>query len=147
MITYEALNEQNHRITELSNVLRYLFKDRSMCDTGSCCDLFYQYVDLVKQHIDTVDKEMYSELLQSPDDNINNVAKNFMSGSAEVKKILKSFSKKWCPAKDASMIKIKAYDSFLDDTNELFDLVLQRIQDETEHLYPLVRSLRHSNAA
>ena len=29
------------------------------------------------------------------------------------------------------------------DTNELFDIVLQRILDETEHLYPLVRSLRY----
>jgi hypothetical protein len=49
MITYEELNEQNHRITELSNVLHYLFKDRSMCDTGSCCELFYRYVDMVKE--------------------------------------------------------------------------------------------------
>ena len=33
------------------------------------------------------------------------------------------------------------HEKFLKETNELFDLVLQRIQDETEHLYPLVRSL------
>ena len=88
MITYEELNEQNHRITELSNVLHYLFKDRSMCDTGSCCDLFYRYVDLVKEHIEVVDKEMYRDLLSSPDDKVTNVAKNFMSGSVEIKKIL-----------------------------------------------------------
>jgi len=29
----------------------------------------------------------------------------------------------------------------LDAINNLFDIVLQRIQDETEKLYPLVRSL------
>ena len=147
MITYEELNQQNHRITELSNVLRYLFKDRSMCDTGSCCELFYRYVDLVKQHIDTVDKEMYSDLLKSPDDKINNVAKNFMSGSVEVKKILKEFSKKWCPATQPSELKIKEHAQFLADTNALFDIVLQRILDETEHLYPLVRSLGGSKVA
>jgi len=147
MITYEELNEQNHRITELSNVLRYLFRDRSMCDTGSCCELFYRYVDLVKQHIDTVDKEMYSDLLKSPDDKINNVAKNFMSGSVEVKKILKDFSKKWCPTTQSTELKINEHARFLDDTNELFDIVLQRILDETEHLYPLVRSLGRSKVA
>lgn len=141
MITYKALNEQNHHITELSNVLQYLFKDRSMCDTKSCCDLFNNYVDLVKEHIDTVDKSMYKELLSSPDEKINNVAKNFMSGSVEVKKILKSFAKDWCPSKKSGDLKIKDHQKFLDDTNELFEIVLQRILDETEHLYPLVRSL------
>ena len=30
MITYEELNAANHKITELSNVLLYLFRDRSM---------------------------------------------------------------------------------------------------------------------
>lgn len=141
MITYNELNEQNHRITELSNVLQYLFQDRSMCDTKSCCELFSNYVDLVHEHIDTVDKTMYSELLRSPDEKINNVAKNFMSGSVEVKKILKTFSKDWGPCKNSTDLKIKDHQQFLKATSELFNIVLQRIQDETEHLYPLVRSL------
>ena len=141
MITYEKLNEQNHRITELSNILSYLLKDRSMCDTDSCCDLFYNYVDLVNGHIEMVDTNMYTELLTSPDEKINNVAKNFMSGSVEIKKILKGFSKRWCATKNKNALKIKSHEKFLKETNELFDLVLQRIQDETEHLYPLVRSL------
>ena len=142
MITYEELNEQNHRITELSNVLSYLFKDRSMCDTGSCCDLFYHYVDLVKKHIDLVDRDMYSDMLASPDKKINNVARNFMSGSLEVKRILKDFSRHWCPSRKNDALKIKDHEKFLKDTDALFEIVLQRILDETEHLYPLVRSLR-----
>ncbi len=142
MITYDELNEQNHRITELSNVLHYLFKDRSMCDTGSCCDLFYRYVDLVKEHVETVDKEMYRDLLASSDEKVNNVARNFMSGSMEVKKILKEFTHHWCPSgKNKDALHIKNHARFLKDTDELFEIVLQRIQDETEHLYPLVRSL------
>lgn len=141
MITYKELNEQNHHITELSNVLRYLFKDRSMCDTKSCCDLFKNYVSLVKEHIDTVDKNMYSVLLSSSDEKINNVAKNFMSGSIEVKKLLKEFSNDWCPLKRSHDLKIKDHQMFLAATSDMFDIVLRRILDETEHLYPLVRSL------
>ncbi len=142
MITYNELNEQNHRITELSNILRYLLKERAMCDTGSCCDMFYSYIDLVKDHIDTVDKDMYIDLLKSPDEKINNIAKNFMSGSVEIKKILKNFSKKWCASKSKHELKISDHGKFLEDTNNLFDMVLQRVLDETEHLYPLVRSLK-----
>ncbi len=143
MTTYEELHEQNHRITEMSNVLRYLFKDRSMCDTSSGCDLFYKYMEMVKEHIDIVDKDMYSDLLKSPDKNINNVARNFMSGSIEVKKILKSFTKQWCASKNKKSLEIDSHEKFMNDTDELFNIVLDRIQDETEHLYPLVRSLVH----
>ena len=141
MITYAELHEQNHRITELTNVLNYLFKDRLMCDTGSCCELFYRYVDLVKKHIEMVDKDMYSDLLKSPDKKINNVARNFMSGSVEIKRILKDFTKRWCPTKRKDTLLIKEHAQFIKDTEELFEIVLQRILDETEHLYPLVRSL------
>ena len=143
MITYKELNEQNHRITELSNVLSYLLKDRAMCDTTTCCNLFNNYVTQVKEHIDTVDKNMYRDLLGSPDEKVNNVAKNFMSGSVEVKKILQKFGKQWCPSKGNATgdLKIKDNEKFLNAMDELFDIVLERILDETEHLYPLVRSL------
>lgn len=142
MITYKELNEQNHRITELSNILNYLFQDRSMCDTATCCELFSNYVNLVNQHIDLVDKNMYSDLLASPDQKVNNVAKNFMSGSVEIKKILKEFSKHWCPVKSRTELKIKDHAEFLKAIDELFEMVLNRILDETEHLYPLVRSMK-----
>lgn len=141
MVTYKDLNEQNHHITELTNVLSYLFKDRAMCDTDSCCGLFENYVNLVQQHIETVDKNMYSDLLSSPDEKVNNVAKNFMSGSVEVKKILREFERQWCPVKNKAELRIKDHQEFMDATDALFDIILQRIQDETEHLYPLVRSL------
>ena len=142
MITYKELNEQNHRITELSNILNYLFQDRSMCDTATSCELFNNYVSLVNQHIDLVDKNMYSDLLASPDKKVNNVAKNFMSGSVEIKKILKDFSKEWCPVRNKTELKIKDHEMFLKAIDELFEMVLKRILDETEHLYPLVRSMK-----
>jgi hypothetical protein len=84
---------------------------------------------------------MCSDLLKNRDEKINSVAKNFLSGSVEIKKILRTFTKQWCPTKNKGEIKIKEHDKFLQDTDELFNLVLRRIQDETEHLYPLVRSL------
>ena len=46
----------------------------------------------VKEHIEIVDKNMYSDLLASPDEKVNNVAKNFMSGSVEVKKYCKNLA-------------------------------------------------------
>ena len=78
----------------------------------------------------------------SSDDKVSRVAKNFMSGSTEIMRILREFTHRWCPsAKKKDSLHIKNHEKFLHDTDELFEIVLQRIQDETEHLYPLVRSL------
>ena len=141
MITYDELNTQNHTITELSNVLLYLFKERSMCDTGACCELFYRYMDKVKEHIDLVDTNLYSKLLSHNDHDIQKLARNFMSGSQEIKRIMQDYTKEWCPRKRRETLAIADHDRFLKESEGMFELVLQRIQSETEKLYPLVREL------
>jgi hypothetical protein len=139
MITYEELNKQNDSITELSNVLLYLFKDRSMCDTGSCCELFHRYVAKIHDHIDLVDKNLYKDLLNDNDPAVKNLVKNFMSGSQEIKKIIHTYTRQWCPLNQPDELLIGDHERFLDETEQMFNIVLQRIQDETEKLYPLIR--------
>jgi hypothetical protein len=144
MITYEELHTQNHEITELSNVLLYLFKDRSMCDTESCCELFFRYMEKVREHIDLVDRNLYGKLLAHENHEIQNLVRNFMSGSQEIKKIMSEYTKEWCPMKKTRTLAIARHDRFLMDTEKLFHLILQRIQDETEKLYPLIREISGS---
>jgi len=139
MITYDELNIQNHSITELSNVLLYLFKDRSMCDTGACCELFHRFVDKVNAHIDLVDKNLYVDLLNDSDPEVRNLVKNFMSGSQEIKKLIHTYTRQWCPRKRPDELLIGDHERFLVETEGMFDMILQRIQDETEKLYPLIR--------
>ena len=141
MITYDDLHTQNHSITELSNVLLQLFKDRSMCDNGACCELFNRYMDKVKDHLDLVDKNLYSKLLTHDDHEKQKMARNFMSGSLEIKKIMHDYTKAWCPQKQPGSLAIADHDAFLKDTEKMFELILERIQNETEKLYPLVREL------
>ncbi len=140
MITFDKLNADNHKITELSNVLLYLFKDRAMCDTDTACTLFYNYIEKVKEHLKVVD-HLYPTLLADSDQKINYVANNFMSGEQEIKKIITQYLKTWCNKNKTELV-IADYDAFLKDTGDVFHMVLNRIQDETEHLYPLVRELQ-----
>ncbi|MEZ5541908.1 MAG: hypothetical protein R3F42_07680 [Pseudomonadota bacterium] len=141
MITYDELHSENHTITELSNVLLYLFKERSMCDTAACCELFHRYTDKVKEHIDLVDQNLYSKLLTHDDHEIQKMARNFMSGSQEIKRIMAAYMKDWCPRKKSDTLAVGDYELFLKESGELFELILERIQNETEKLYPLVREL------
>lgn len=40
-------------------------------------------------------------------------------------------------------MRIGDHEQFMKDTDEMFDITLQRILDESEHLYPLLRSLHN----
>ncbi len=144
MVSYEKLNKQNHKITELSNILNVLIQDRLLCDSETCSQLFYDFMTQIKEHIHEVDANMYQDLLKHPDQEINNVANNFMSGSQEIKRIMNRYEKKWCN-KTRREINIGAqHEKFLSETNDLFDMILGRIQGEMEHLYPTVRKVTNS---
>ena len=141
MISYDELNEQNHKITELSNVLSALLKDRLLCDTETCSSLFYDYMDKVNEHMQEVDSTFYSGLLGDASKEANNTANNFMAGSQEIKRIMKSYVRKWCNKKQQELTIGAQHEQFLKETDEMFNMILDRVQDEMEHLYPMVRKI------
>jgi hypothetical protein len=138
MVSYAELHQQNHKITELTNILEHLLGDRSLCDSQITCDLFFDYVNAVKDHLAVTDSAMYSKLLGSGDQKMSNVANRFMGGSREINRIFSAYLKRWCKLKSRKLV-IREYDAFISDTQEMFEMVLDRIQDETEHLYPAVQ--------
>lgn len=136
MVTTQDLAEQSHNIAELSKVLSRIIDDRALCDTGVTCDLFFDFVEKVHNHLDTEDRFVYQALLVHRDNDVNNTADRFMSGSTEMKRVFKGYLKRWCNNKS---LRIKNHDEFVQETNEMFELVLNRIQDEAENLFPAVR--------
>jgi hypothetical protein len=140
MADFAKLHEQNHRITETSNVFLYLIRDRSMCDTECAKHLFFDYVARVRDHMETVDAQLCGQLMKSQDRDMKNTADRFLSGSTEIKRIFAAYLKDWCNERKGDL-RIANHDAFVADTNQMFGLVLDRIERETEHLYPLVRRL------
>jgi hemerythrin-like domain-containing protein len=142
MVTFEQLNVQNDKITQLSNVLVQLIPDHSMCDNPVTAELFFRYVDHVKAHLDVGDRHLYASLLTHRDQSIKHTASLFLSGSGEIKRVFEEYLHRWC---NNDELRIRNHDSFVKETEDMFRLVLRRIEDETEHLYPLLREVR-SNA-
>lgn len=140
MIAFSQLHAQNHKITELSNVFIYLVQNREMCDTDTACDVFFEYAAKVKEHIELVDRELCGRLISHPDQRVKNTADRFLSGSIEIKRIFNQYLRGWC-SESKRNLKIKDHDEFVKETEQMFALVLDRIQRETEHLYPLIRRL------
>lgn len=144
MISFTDLHAQNHRILALSNVLGTLIQDRGMCDNEVTEELFFRYVDEVKIHLDIEDKHLYKDLLTHSDQSVNNTARQFLSGSAEIKRIFEKYVRRWCVKQK---VKFADHAGFVRETHEMFELVQARIIDETEQLYPLVRKLKEKQAA
>lgn len=140
MVSFQELHQQNHKITELTNILQHLLGDRSLCDSQVTCNLFFDYVNAVKDHMAVTDSEMYSKLLGAGDQKMSNIANRFMGGSREINRIFAAYLKRWCKLRSKQLV-IREYDEFMKDTQEMFGLVLDRIQSETEHLYPAVRKV------
>jgi len=144
MITYEELNTQNDKITELSNVLSVLIKERSICDSETCSTIFYNYMDQVNAHMHDVDSNLYTDLLSNKSIEANNTATNFMGGSQEIKKIMSAYAKKWLNKKKHALSIGAKHTLFLKDTDDMFEMILNRLQDEMEKLYPMVRQISKS---
>ncbi|MGQ9659726.1 MAG: hypothetical protein ACUVT0_06455 [Thermochromatium sp.] len=140
MVAFEELHAQNHKITELSNVFLYLVRERSMCDTDVACNIFFDLTNQVREHIEVIDRDLCSKLLSYPDQSVKNTANRFLSGSTEIKRIFNAYLKRWCSERRHSL-KISDHASFVQDTEQMFALVMDRLQRETEHLYPLIRKL------
>ena len=141
MITIDELQEQNHYILERSRIILYMIQDRTICDSGVTCDLFFDLTDKIKEHMDLEERELYKDLLINSDHEIKQLAENFLSGSAEVKRIFKQYKKKWCHNKE---LRIKNHTGFIAATNDLFDMVQLRIINETEKFYPVIRKVQEA---
>ena len=139
MVSFQAMYDQIHKISELSGVLSHLIEERSLCDSGVTCDLFFEYVDQVKEHLDDEEKALYQPLLLHSEIQVKNTANMFLSGSAEIKRVFKQYLKRWCKNKD---LRIRDHELFLRETKEMFELVNKRLVDETENLYPVARNVR-----
>lgn len=140
MVAFAQLHAQNHKITELSNVFLYLVRERSMCDTDVACDVFFDLTNRVKEHMELIDRELCGKLISHPDQSVKNTADRFLSGSTEIKRIFATYVKEWCSQKRHALT-ISDHSSFVKDTEQMFALVMDRLQRETEHLYPLIRTL------
>ncbi len=140
MLDLTDLHEQNHRITELSSVFLHLMRDRGLCDTATACDLFFDYVARVRNHLEQVDLLVKKHLYTARDPLARNVARKLVADASLLRRNLEQYIKRWTRA-GRREIRIADHPAFVADSEELFELVLDRIQRETEYLYPALRRL------
>lgn len=138
MITFEEINHHNHKILERINIISYMIKDRTICDSDVTCDLFFDLMDRIKSQMDVEERELYKDMLTHSDASIKTTADNFLSGAAEIRRVYKHYMKRWCHNKH---LRIKNHEEFVQETDGFLELIHLRIIDKTEKFYPAVRSV------
>ena len=136
-VPYDDLHMQNHKITEICKVLSLLIEDRAACDTSITCDLFMTFANSFREHMDLEDRSIYARLLAHQDRQVNAEASRSLNASKELKRIFNSYMSKWC----RQGLSIKDHPAFIAETREIFNMIQDRIQVETEQLYPMMRQL------
>lgn len=134
MIPLEQLHEQNHKMGELAKTLEYMFRDRELCDTGVTFELFERYLKLFDEHM-SHNKDIYATLLNHSDTSVRQTVERFMEGEREIKRVFHDYEHKWCK----HGLHIDDHDAFSAETEDMFNLVWERIQAESEQLYPIYR--------
>jgi len=140
MIDLEALHEQNHKLTELSNVFAYLVRERALCDTETASRLFFDYGDRLPVHLSQVDLLVKRYLLADPDPRRVNLARKLVADSRLLRSNYDKFLTHWTDS-SRRRFRIADHQAFVRETDELFELILDRIQRETEFLYPLLKKM------
>jgi len=138
MVTFEQINQHNHKILERINIIGYMIKDRVICDSDVTCDLFFDLMDRIKSQMDIEERELYREMLTHSDATVKSTADNFLSGAAEIRRVYKGYIKRWCYNKH---LRIKNHEKFVAETDDFLELIQLRIIDKTEKFYPVVREV------
>jgi succinate dehydrogenase flavin-adding protein (antitoxin of CptAB toxin-antitoxin module) len=144
MTNVSELNTQNAKIKELSSVLQYLISNKEICNTQVTCDLFLDYAEQVTNHLYLEEKDVYRYLLNHTDKQVRNTTHDFFSGSIEIKRVFNEYLGRWCRNKKLRVIK---HAEFLQDSKEIFELVLNRIHAETTILYPMIEEILDEKVA
>ncbi|MCK5002167.1 MAG: hemerythrin domain-containing protein [Gammaproteobacteria bacterium] len=133
MIPVEELRKENDEIKDLSSVLSNLVSDQSLRTNAVFCELLERFRNKLDDHLKHEARSIYPELLNHDDKNIKQIAKDFLSNTHELERILSKYVKRWCHC-----INTDNHKEFENETMGVFRLINERIQMEEDHLFPIL---------
>jgi hypothetical protein len=90
----------------------------------------------VKEHLAEEDKGLYPALLIHQDPSVKSIAWGFISGEKPLRKTFDDYHKKWLKDCDFNFTA-----EFVAETNEMFAMLLSRIEREEKILFPKLKEI------
>lgn len=140
MYTLDELKQQNKEISDLIDVLEVLITDNKLATNPFVCDLAKRFNEKVWLHLVFEDKTIYSELCRHHNPDVVSIAKQFHDSARDIKKIFSRYVKHWCHTSTEN----GSHDIFVNESNEVFKLIRERIKFESDEIFPIVE--KHYNS-
>jgi len=136
MYTLAELKRQNQEISDLVEVLSALLKEKHLMCNPLVCELVSRFNEKVWMHLVFEDDSIYAELCKHHNPDISSLAKQFHDASRAIKKDFSNYMKLWCKVSGTH----HDQQAFCDQTAKMLEMIKQRIQFETDNLFPLVEA-------
>jgi iron-sulfur cluster repair protein YtfE (RIC family) len=98
--------------------------------------LMCELAEKVKAHLAEEDKGLYPSLLIHEDPTVKSIAWGFISGEKPLRKTFDEYAKKWLKNCDFNFTA-----DFVAETNEMFEVLLARIDREERILFPKLQEI------
>ncbi len=98
--------------------------------------LMCELAEKVKEHLAEEDKGLYPTLLIHENPAVKSIAWGFISGEKPLRKTFDEYTKKWLKNCDFNFNA-----DFVAETNEMFDMLLARIDREERILFPKLQEI------
>lgn len=135
MVVIDELEKENKEIVDLAMVLSTLVDHAELRSNPVFCEMLQRFMDRIHAHLSHEARSVYSDLLSDREKGSNDVASRFISNAHALNKIINGYTKRWCSAIPTS----EHHQEFVDETQEVFSLLNERIHLESKHLFPMLQ--------
>lgn len=137
MIPVEEFQKENDKIIELCEVLKILVQNEDLRSNGVVCELLDGFMSRVGKHMAHEDRSIYGDLLAQHTPEAKRLASHFLGNTQELKRICKSYKKDWCQSSQSE----SDHDQYVKDSMDIFRLVCDRIDFETNKIFPIFKDV------
>lgn len=134
MYTLNELKRQNQEISDLVDILSVLMQHQHLRSNPFVCELVSSFNEKVWMHLVFEENTIYCELSKHHNPDISKIAKSFHETARKVKKHFSHYVKLWCQASTTQ----GNHETFIQESEKVFDLIRERVRYETEEMFPLV---------
>jgi len=134
MYSLDELKSQNQEISQLCDVLSVLMEKPSLHDNPFVDELMTRFKEKTWMHLVFEDKTIYATLLQTNDDKIKQVAKEFHNSAKDIKHRFTVFVRNWANKANSK----DGYEAISKESAEIINSIRERIAYENNHMFPLV---------
>ncbi|MGA7982637.1 MAG: hemerythrin domain-containing protein [Chromatiaceae bacterium] len=134
MQTLASYRNRHAELTQMVEDLKSIMTPQNLRirpNAKTAYELLCDLADKVKAHLAEEDRGLYPSLLIHEDPKIKSIAWGFISGEKPLRKTFDDYYKKWLKNCDFNFT-----DEFMQETNEIFDMLLYRLDREEQVLFP-----------